>query len=133
MKIFLSYQQTWIDNETLLKDLQFFRRVFIEKNIENYIYYLDEKEWNDVSYVCEKAKEEIEKSDLVIAYINHQKRSEWMLLELGIAYSLWKEIKIFINKKYKDDYLLIYWLTKKENIIFFDEMLEIEEQIKRLV
>lgn len=133
MKVFLSYQQTWVDKKILLKDLQFFREVFDDKNIKNFVYYLDEKEEDDNFYICEKVKKEIEKCDLVITYINHKKRSEWMLLELGMAYELWKEIKIFINRKYKDDYLLIYWLTKKENVIFFNEFFEIEEQIKRLV
>lgn len=127
MKIFLSYQQTWIEKETLLRDLWFFREFFLSKNLENYIYYLDEEKWDNITTICKKAREEIKKSDLVIAYINHPKRSEWMLLELGIAYSLGKEIKIFINKKFKEDYQLIYWLTKCESVIFFDELNEIEK------
>ncbi len=133
MKIFLSYQQTWIDEETLLKDLNFFRGVFIEKNIENYIYFLDEENNNDSSTVCRKAKEEIEKCDIVLAYINHPKRSEGMLLELGIAYELWKEIKILVNTKFKDNYLLIYWLTKSKNIVFFESLIDLEKKIKSLV
>lgn len=119
MKIYLSYKQTWVPKEQLEKELLFFKKGLEKLGHEVFIYYFD---WNLDLIPWEYDKlflENIKKSDLVLAYINYPDKSEGQLLELGMAYALWKEIKLLINGKVKDKYYLIFWLGK---VVYFDNL-----------
>jgi hypothetical protein len=70
-------------------------------------------------------KQEINKSDLVIWFINYAEKSEWELLELWLAKWMQKKIVLVVNKKVTVNYSLIYWLTK--DILYYDNISELEE------
>ena len=66
---------------------------------------------------------QLKESDLVLGFVNYKDKSEGQLLELGMAYSLWKKIKILLDKKVKDNYYLIYGLWQ---VYEFDKIQEID-------
>ena len=112
MKIYLSYKQTWIEENELIKDLNFFKSK-VEKTWNNiFIYYLEEPSKLEADVLNSKFLEEIKKSDLILAYINYPEKSEWQLLELGMAYALNKKIIVLVNEKVEKNYYLSYWLWK---------------------
>jgi len=124
MKITISYKQSWVSENELNKNLSFLR-----ENIENlwhssFIYYLDEDSSLEASEINKKVLENIKNSEIIIWFINHKEKSEWQLLELGMAYALWKKIILLVNKKVKDNYYLIYWLNTK--IIYFDKLEDLD-------
>jgi len=112
MKIYLSYKQTWIEENELIKDLNFFKSK-VEKTWNNlYIFYFEEERNQKADKLNKKFLEEIGKSDLILAYINYPEKSEWQLLELGMAYALNKKIVVLVNEKIEKNYYLSYWLWK---------------------
>jgi len=123
MKIFLSYKQTWIYKQELTKDLNYIKNIIENTWNDVYIYYLDKKEVKKPKNIINKVKQEIEKSDLVIWFINYSKKSEWELLELWIAEWLDKKILLLINNEYKNDYYLIYWLNTE--VLYYENIEEI--------
>lgn len=124
MQVFLSYKQTWIDELTLKNNLLFLREIFNKYNYSNFIYYLDADSSLWQNEIVKRAKNEIIKSDIVFWYFDNSEKSEWQLIELGIAKWLWKKIIIFMNNKYKSNYYLIYWLS--DDIYFFDKLSDLE-------
>ena len=123
MKIFLSYQQTWVKEKDLNYNLNLFREGLKKLWHDSFIYFLDDDSSAPATYIIEKAKKEIKNSDLVIAFINHDIRSEWQLLELGITEGFWKNILLLVNNKLKDKYYLTYWLNSK--LIYFNSLEDI--------
>ena len=89
MKIFVSYQQTGVEEETLTSTLTNIRDTLYKLGHENFIYYLD-ADFQDktAKEIITKAKNEIEQSDMVVAFINQSRRSEGMMQELGIAFAM---------------------------------------------
>jgi len=120
MKIFLSYQQTWVSENDLNHNLWNIRVTLEKMWHEVFVYFFDENNEASADYIIKKVKEEIEKSNLVLAFINHKKTSEWQLLELGIAWWLWKDILLLINNKVENNYYLTYWLPRKYLLEFKD-------------
>ena len=123
MEIFISYKQTWIDKEELNNNLWEIRYNLNDLWFKNNIYYLDEKRNNTAEKVLNTVKNNIIKSGVFIAFINHPEKSEWQLLELGIAEWLWKKIILLVNNKVKDKYFLTYWLNSK--LIYFNSLEDI--------
>jgi hypothetical protein len=129
MKIFISYKQSWV-SDIELKDKLSQLRVFLEKlGHENYIFYFDndliEKTPQDIIRI---AKNEIEKADVVIAFVNYSWKSEWMLLELWIAHGLNKKIMFLLNQELDDEYYLTYWISN--NTVLFNNFTDIESILK---
>lgn len=129
MKIFISYKQSWV-SDIELKDKLSQLRVFLEKlGHENYIFYFDndliEKTPQDIIRI---AKNEIEKADVVIAFMNYSWKSEWMLLELWIAHGLNKKIMFLLNQELDDEYYLTYWISN--NTVLFNNFTDIESILK---
>ena len=118
MKITVSYKQSWVSEKVLNKNLSFLRENIEKLGHSSFIYYLDEDSSLEASKINRKVLENIQNSDLIMWFINHKEKSEWQLLELGMAYALWKKIILLVNKRIKDNYYLIYWLNAK--IIYFD-------------
>jgi len=120
-KIFVSYKQWWLEEYELNKNLGFLRWKLNDINYENFIYYFDEKFKNvSAEEINENALNEIKKSDIVLWFINHNQKSEGQLLELWMAYSMWKKIILLVNEKVKENYFLSFWL--KADIVYFDEL-----------
>lgn len=132
MKIFISYKQSWVDDIELTDKLGKIREYLKNNWHECFIYYFD-SDFSDKTYkqIIEISKEQISDCDLVLAFINHENKSEWMLLELWIAYWLNKPVITLINTKYQDDYYLTYWVSN--NTILFDEFNEIPDIINKFL
>lgn len=122
MKILISYKQTWVKEEELKNNLQKIRDAL--KNIwhETFIFYLDIEKYDWPKEIVDITSDEIEKSDLVVAFINHKDKSEGMLLELWIAKWLWKKIIVMVKDEFYDNYYLTYWLT--QDVVKFDSLEE---------
>ena len=124
-KIFVSYKQWWLEESELDNNLGFLRWELNNLNCENFIYYFDEKFKNiSAEEINQNAFNEIKKSDIVLWFINHKEKSEGQLLELWMAYTMWKKIILLVNEKVKENYFLSFWL--KSDIIYFYELKEID-------
>lgn len=124
-KIFVSYKQWWLEESELDNNLGFLRLELNNLNCENFIYYFDEKFKNiSAEEINQNAFNEIKKSDIVLWFINHKEKSEGQLLELWMAYTMWKKIILLVNEKVKENYFLSFWL--KSDIIYFYELKEID-------
>jgi len=120
--IYLSYKQSWIDTNQLEKELNFIKNKLEATWKKVFIYYFEEDSTLPPNKLLKKFYENIKKANLVLAYINYPEKSEWQLLELGMAYALWKPIKILINKTVNDNYYLVYGLGQ---VIEFEKLEDI--------
>ncbi len=123
MKIYLSYKQTWVEKRELETNLLFFKQNLERLWYKVFIYYFDDNSDLPPEELDKEFLEKIRQSDLVLAFVNYKEKSEGQLLELWMAYSLWKQIKILVNSNVKDGYYLIYWLWQ---VYEFDNLGEID-------
>ena len=124
-KIFVSYKQWWLEESELDNNLGFLRWKLNNLNYENFIYYFDKKFKNiSAEEINQNAFNEINKADIVLWLINNKQKSEGQLLELWMAYAMWKKIILLVNEKVKENYFLSFWL--KSDIIYFNELKEID-------
>ncbi len=131
MNIIISYKQTWVDIEELEYNLKFLRKTLEDLGHKTFIYFLDDDSEKTASYIMQRVKDEIEKADLFLCFINHKEKSEGMLLELWEAYALWKEIILLVNNKFRGDYYLSY-ATAKETL-YFDKIHDLKEDLENLL
>jgi hypothetical protein len=123
MKIFLSYKQTWLKINKLKLELDFIKDVVSQCWHEIYIHLFEKNKNSSSKYILNKVKLEIEKSDLVLWFVNNSEKSEWELLELWIAEWMNKKILLLVNEKYREKFFLIYWLNT--SILYYREVKEI--------
>ncbi|QFR39154.1 hypothetical protein A9Q91_02875 [Candidatus Gracilibacteria bacterium 28_42_T64] len=129
MNIFVSYKQTGVSDQELTEKLGKVREVLSGLGHNNFIYFFDTDFKNQTSEeIISDAKNEIVKSDLVLAFVDDTGRSEGILLELGIAFGLNKKILFLVNNKQKEEYFLSYGIA--HNTLFFDDFSEIEGFIR---
>lgn len=129
MKIFVSYQQTWVKEDNLEKDL-----IKIGKIIESiwhttFIYFLDsEYKTQTKKEIVMKTRNEMSTSDIVLAVVEYSWISEGMMQELGMAYALNKNIVFLVKKEHEQEYFLSYWLAS--NTVFYDNFSDLDKLIK---
>lgn len=129
MKITVSYKQTWVPKEELDSKLWKIKNIISEIWHTSFIYYLDTSYENQTAKeIIKKVKNEIETSDMLVAFINYSWISEGMMQELWIALWLNKNILLLVNKKYEKEYFLTYWIAT--NTVFFDNFDEVEKLLK---
>jgi nucleoside 2-deoxyribosyltransferase len=120
MKIFISYKQSWLSDKELQDKLWKLRAYLENLWHSTYIYYFDTDFSNQTpKEIITNAKLEIEKSDLVLAFVNYEHRSEWMMNELWIAFWLNKPVKVLMNQKLEEEYYLTYWIST-DTYVFSD-------------
>ncbi len=134
MKIYLCYKFAWIGKDVLLQELNWIKNVFDDFWFESFIFCLEynfkpETQTLDANFVIAKAKEKISEADLVLTYINYPQKSEWMLIEQWIAYSLNKKIAVFVKNEIKSNYFLTYWTNP--DIIEYDEYPDFINKLKK--
>ena len=117
--IYLSYKQSWVNPNQLEKELKFIKNKLEATWQKVFIYYFEEDSTLPPHQLLKKFYENIKKANLVLAYINYPEKSEGQLLELGMAYALWKPIKILINNTVKNNYYLVYGLGQ---VIEFEKL-----------
>jgi len=122
MKITISYKQSWVEELELKQNLWFFREQLEKLWHETFIYYLDADSSLEAEEINKIVLENIKNSDVIIWFINHKIKSEWQLLELGMSYSLWKKIFLFVQNNIKDNYFLCYGLNAE--IFYFDDLID---------
>ena len=114
MKIFISYKQSGLTNRELQSDLNLFKEILESQWHSVFIYYFDADYINrtpkDIIFT---ARDEIITSDLVVWFINHHGKSEWMMEELWIAFWLEKDIKLIVNTKFEEEYFLSYGISSE--------------------
>jgi hypothetical protein len=118
--IFVSYKQSWVSNEELDYNLGYIRDNFNKLWFKSLIYYFDDNSDLPAKELDKRFLENIKKSDIFISFLNYSEKSEWQLLELWMAYSLWKRIILIVNNSIKDNYFLAYWTSN--SIIYFDKL-----------
>ncbi len=119
-KIFISYKQTWIFEEELNDTLGFLREKIESLGYKTMIYYFDDNSDLQADILDKNFLENIKSCDIFISFLNYKKKSEWQLMELWMAYALWEEIILLVNREVKDNYYLAYWTTDK--IFEFDKL-----------
>lgn len=124
MKIFLSYKQTGVSETELKKELLSIKKTIEKTWNKTYVYLFDKERENNFKFIIKRVKEKIIKSDLVLCFINHSKKSEWQLIELWMAEWLEKKMLFIINERFRDDYFLIYWL--KSNVLYYKKVEEVD-------
>jgi hypothetical protein len=118
--IFISYKQSWISHNELSLNLWFLKKNIEVLNYKTKIYYFDDNSNLEARVLNKKFLENIKNSDIFISFLNYKEKSEWQLMELWMAYSLWKKIILLININIKDNYYLSYWTTSE--IYYFDKL-----------
>ena len=119
-KVFISYKQSGISDTELKETLWFLRENIDKLWFESLIYCFDDNSDLEASILNKKFLNNIKSSDIFLSFLNYENKSEWQLLELWMAYSLWKKIILLVNKNIKDKYYLAYWTTN--TIIYFDNL-----------
>ena len=129
MKIFVSYQQTWVEESKLWKNLKKIREIIESMWHTTFVYFLDSDYKNQTKKeMVMKTKNEIDTSDIVLAFVEHPKRSEWMMQELWMAYALNKNTVFFVKKQHEEEYFLSYWIAS--NTVFYEDFSDLEKLIK---
>ncbi len=112
MKIFISYKQSGLSDDELKDKLGKIRNYLDNLGHSSYIYYFDTDFSNQTpKEIITNAKLEIEKSDLVLAFINYEHRSEGMMNELWIAFGLNKPVKVLMKQELEEEYYLTYGIS----------------------
>ena len=128
MRVYVSYKQTWVKEESLKKELWIIKDVLNYLGMDSFIWYFDEQWFKyNAEQVLERTKNEIQSSDIVLCYINWPEKSEWMFLELGISYEMNKNVVIFINEKIHSNFWSVYWLSS--DIIKFADYDDLEKKL----
>lgn len=132
MKIFISYKQSGLSDSELRDDLSIFKDILESQWHKVFVYYFDADYINrtpkDIIYT---ARDEIYTSDMVIWFVNHHWKSEWMLEELWIAFWLNKNIKFIVNTQFEEEYFLSYWISSET--FLFSNKLELEKIISNII
>ena len=121
MKIFISYKQTGVDKKILDEKLSLLKDKLSIFCQSSYCLWLDDKpNFYEKNILLDKIKHKIKDSDLIVFLVDSNNKSEGQLMELGMAYALWKKIILLVNREVKDNYYLAYWTTNK--IFEFDNL-----------
>lgn len=130
MKYFISCKQKGLDSETLTYELSFISDLIEKTWNTTFVYFRDIQKWWEISIpnkeIMKIAFDEINKSDALFVFVNHEEKSEWMLLECWYAKAKWKKIVLAI-KKWIDSKLLE---SLSDKIIEFDDLNDLKEKIK---
>ena len=122
--IFLSYKQSWISDKELNSTLGFLRENIENLDFKTSVYYFDDNSNLEAKILDKKFLDNIKKSDIFISFLNYEDKSEWQLMELWMAYSLWKRIILLVNENIKDNYYLCYWISTE--IHYFNELKDLD-------
>ena len=122
MKIFVSYKEFGIPEEELVKRIWEIREILDYLEYDSFIFWYDMRgKAFDPQEVVGVMQKQIASSDLVLSFVNYAERSEWELLELGMAYAMGKPVVNFINEEVESWYRLIDIMGEKVLFKGFDD------------
>ena len=129
MRYYIAYKFLNTDKEMLKKNLGIISDMIEIEDNTTCIFYRDiQNRWAiqmSIDEVIKQAFVEVKKSDAILAFIESEEKSEWMLLEIGYAKALWKRVKLLIKK----------WINLRfvraiaDEIIEFESMEDLESKI----
>ena len=103
MEIFISHKFRGVNKKILRKKLEKISSVLEKYRHKTFIYFRDKEKWQEKEFssgqVILEAFKQIKKCDVLLGFIDSQKMSEGMLLEIGFAKALNKKIILLVSKK----------------------------------
>ncbi|MCK4453881.1 hypothetical protein KAU51_00845 [Candidatus Parcubacteria bacterium] len=132
MKIFISHKFRGVNKKSLRKKLEKISFVLEKSEHKTFIFFRDKKNWEEREFpsgqVILEAFSQIKKCDILFGFIDNQKMSESMLLEIGFAKALNKKIVLLISKKCSFPTLE----AVSDRVIKFDDIKQIDKELLRI-
>ena len=128
MRYYIAYKFLNTDKEMLKKNLGIISDMIEREGNTTCIFYRDiQNRWAiqmSIDEVIKQAFVEVKKSDAILAFIESEEKSEWMLLEIGYAKALGKKLLLVIKR----------WIHLRFINALADEIIEFEsiENIKKI-
>lgn len=130
MKGFLGYKLTGLEPKIVMSRLKQIDETLKECGIDCFICIKDVLNWKfqdkDARFLMDAVLNAIKKAELVFLLLNNPDKSEGLLIEAGIAFSLNKKI-IILNKKGIDTFFL---KGIANEIIEFDNLEDLKKKLK---
>lgn len=131
-KIFISYRFTGENPEDLKKLIPSVHEIIEEVGHDHYSTIFDSDQFANEKWsgkrIMEKAFREIDKSDLVLFFVNSPEISQGMLVELGYSLGQNKRIVLAIKKEIHD----IIFRRQIEEIIEFEDLGDLKKKLNSL-
>ncbi len=132
MKIFISHKFRGVDKKDLREKLEKISFILKKLGHKTFIFFRDKKNWQEKEFpsgqVILKAFPQIKKCDILFGFIDNQKMSEGMLLEIGFAKALNKKIVLLICKKSSFPTLE----TISDQVIKFNDIKQIDKELLKI-
>ncbi len=132
MKIFISHKFREVDKKNLRKKLEKISFILEKSGHKTFIFFRDKKNWQEREFpsgqVILEAFSQIKKCDILFGFIDSQKMSEGMLLEIGFAKALNKKIILLISKKCSFPTLE----AVSDRVIKFDNIKQIDKELLKI-
>lgn len=130
MKIFISYRFSGEDTKVLEETMGNICNSLKETEYEFFCSFWKESYFKENNYtlkeILEYALDELDSSDICLAFIKSQDKSEGMLLEIGYALAKGKKIYLAIQKDVKTGFLR----EIAEKVIEYDTLEDLYEKLK---
>ena len=129
MRYYIAYKFLNTDKEMLKKNLGIISDMIEREGNTTCIFYRDiQNRWAiqmSIDEVIKQAFVEVKKSDAILAFIESEEKSEWMLLEIGYAKALGKKLLLVIKRGIN----LRFLRTLADETIEFESMEDLESKI----
>ena len=129
MRYYIAYKFLNTDKEMLKKNLGIISDMIEREDNTTCIFYRDiQNRWAiqmPIDEVIKQAFVEVKKSDAILAFIESEEKSEWMLLEIGYAKALGKKLLLVIKRWIH----LRFINALADEIIEFESMEDLESKI----
>lgn len=129
MRYYIAYKFLNADKEVLKKTIGIISDMVEKEGNTTRIFYRDIQNRGTISMtidqIIRQAFAEIKKSDIILAFIESEEKSEGMLLEIGYAKALGKKVKVLI-KRWID---LRFVRALADETIEFDSIEDLEGKI----
>ena len=131
-KVFISYRFTGEDPEELKRTISQIHDAIGEAGHKHYSTIFDSKQFASEKWsgkqIMGKAFKEIDKSDLILFFVNSPQVSPGMLVELGYSLAKKKRILLAIQKEIKD----IIFRRQINEIIEFDDLADLKNRLCKI-
>ena len=131
-RVFISYRFTGEDPEKLKKLIPQIHEAIKEAGHDHYSTIFDSEQFASEKWsgkkIMEKAFKEIDKSDLILFFVNSPKISQGMLVELGYSLGKRKRTVLAIQKEIRD----IIFRRQIDEVIEFEDLEDLKRKLKKL-
>ena len=131
MKIYIAYRFSGQDKDELKNSLSKISKVLTDAGHETFIFFRDEQNWGETTMppkeIILSAFRHVESNDCLLAIQNSAEKSEGLLLEVGYAKGLGKQIVLAI----KQDVSAVFLRGVADKIIEYNSDEELLELLKQ--